>query len=113
MPVISVALDGAKRRDIRLCQGDAVTLEAVVYAHDGDVLPIAVDNQRFVTTSGAPGFAYGSAFTVSSDSAGRNWYRLQGDIAGVTTTLAFGWIFVEGEEGSTTYAPLDGYWVDP
>lgn len=110
---ISVALDGARRRDIHLAQGDDVTLTVVVYAHDGDTVPIAVTDQAFITASGAPGFAYGTPFAVSSDSVGRNWFRLVGDIAGVTTTLAWGWIFVEGEEGVTTYRPLDGYWVSP
>lgn len=113
MPVISVALDGAKRRDIRLCQGDDVTLTVVVYEHDGDIVPVAVTDQAFVTTSGAPGFAYGTPFTVGSDSVGRSWFRLVGDIAGVTTTLAWGYIHVEGEEGETNYVPSDGYWVSP
>lgn len=110
---IRVALDGARRRDVHLAQGDEVTLSAVVYEHDGDTVPIAVTNLAFITTAGAPGFAYGTPFTVSSDSVGRNWFRLVGDIAGVTTTLAWGYIFVEGEEGGVSYCPRDGYWVSP
>lgn len=110
---IRVALDGARRRDLYLAQGDSETLTAVVYAHDGDTVPIAVTDQVFITAEGAPGFAYGTPFTVSSDSVGRTWFRLQGSIAGLPRTLAWGYIFVEGEEGGINYCPRDGYWVSP
>lgn len=111
MPAISVALDGARRRDITLGQGEEVTLSVILYEHDGDTVPIAVTDAAFVMDDGAPGFAYGTPFTVGSDNAGRYWYRLQGDVAGARTTLAFGWIFVTGEMGSGW--PCDGYWVEP
>lgn len=111
---ISVALDGAKRRDIRLSQGDETTLAVVVYEHDGDITPVAVTDARFVTADGAPSFAYGTEFVVPQDSVGRTWYRLVGDIEGVTHTLAFGYIFVEGESQGWQYGmPPDGYWIDP
>jgi hypothetical protein len=111
---ISVALDGSKRRDIRLCQGDEATLAAVVYEHDGDTSPVAVTGARFVTSEGAPSFAYGTEFVVPQDSVGRTWFRLVGEIDGMTTTLAWGYVFVEGESQGWQYgmAP-DGYWIDP
>jgi hypothetical protein len=111
---ISVALDGSKRRDIRLAQGDEATLAVVVYEHDGDTTPIAVTGARFVTSEGAPTFTYGTEFVVPDDSVGRTWYRLVGEIAGVTTTLAMGYVFVEGETQGWPYGmPPDGYWINP
>lgn len=109
---IHVALDGSRRRDLSFFQGDEVTLTLVAYAHDGDSTPIAVTNVRFVAPESG-GFAYGSQFVVSDANVGRSYYRLVGEIAGVTTTLAHGYITVEGEHGWPFGFPADGYWISP
>lgn len=115
MPAISVALDGSKRRDLQLFQGDAVTITLTVYAEDGDDTPFVPTNIRFVWPEQG-GFAYGTQFTVSDDSVGRTFYRLVGEVDGATTTLAFGYITVEGLGGGGIYpccGPYDGYWRAP
>jgi hypothetical protein len=113
MPVISVALDGSKRRDLQLFQGDTATITVVVYAEDGDVDPITPSGIRFVDLEGA-GFAYGTPFAVSENDVGRRWYRLVGEVDGATTTLAFGYLTVEGShEGWPFGCPCDGYWINP
>lgn len=109
--LISVALDGSKRRNITVFQGDTVTITVAVYEHDGDAEPIAVTDARFVETSG--NFVYGEAFTVSSNDVGQHWFRLVGEIGGVTTTLAFGYLTVEGEYAAWYAGCHDGYWVNP
>lgn len=110
---LSVALDGSKRRDLSLFQGDAVTITATVYAEDGDTVPIVPTNIRFVWPEEG-GFAYGTQFTVSDNSVGRTFYRLVGEVAGVTTTLAYGYIVVEGLHGRWPFGcPCDGYWRSP
>lgn len=112
MTAISVALDGSRRRDLSLFQGDEVTLEVVVYAEDGDVDAITPTDIRFVAPE--TGLSYGTEFTVGEDMIGRSWYRLVGEVAGVTTTLAYGFITVEGETNHWLWGwPLDGYWVSP
>lgn len=112
MTAISVALDGSKRRDIRLFQGDTVTITLTVYQHDGDTTPITPSGIRFVDTEG--GFSYGTPFAVSENDVGRHWYRLVGEVSGVTTTLCFGYIGVEGAtEGWPVGRPYDGYWIEP
>ncbi len=115
MPTISVALNGSKRRDLRLFQGDTATIDAVVYAKDGDSDPLTtVSGARFVDVDDGVGFVYGDAFAVSDNAVGRHWYRLVGEIDGVTTTLAFGYITVEGtHEGWPLGRPNDGYWIEP
>lgn len=111
--LISVALDGSKRRDLSLFQGDEVTITLTVYAADGDDTPIVPTGIRFVWPEGG-GFAYGTEFTVSENNVGRNFYRLVGEVSGVTTTLAFGYIIVEGLHGGWPYGcPCDGYWRAP
>jgi hypothetical protein len=113
MPAISVALDGSKRRDLQLFQGDTVTLTVSVYAHDGDATPLAtVTDARFVDLNGA-GFVYGTPFAVSENDVGRRWYRLVGEVAGVTTTLAFGFVIVEGNYAGWPCGCWPGrdYWV--
>jgi hypothetical protein len=111
---LTIALDGSKRRDLQLFQGDTVTITAVVYEHDGDADPLAtVSGARFVDLDGA-GFVYGTPFGVSENDVGRRWYRLVGEVDGVTTTLAFGYIIVEGShEGWPCGCPCDGYWRSP
>lgn len=110
---ISVALDGSKRRDLSLFQGDEVTIEAVVYAEDGDVEPITPTDIRFVWPESG-GFAYGESFVASEDRVGRTFYRLVGEVEGVTTTLAFGYLTVEGLGSGWPFGfPCDGYWVAP
>lgn len=111
--LINVALDGSKRRDLRLFQGDEVTITAVVYAKDGDTVPIVPTGIRFVWPESG-GFTYGTEFVVSENSVGRNFYRLVGEVSGVTTTLAFGYIVVEGlTSGRPCGCPCDGYWRAP
>lgn len=108
---IPVALDGSRRRDLTIFQGDTVTLEFVVYAKDGDTEPITVSGGRFVDLNGA-GFAYGVPFGVSENDTGRHWYRAVGEVDGATTTLAYGYITVEGPYAGW-YCGRDGYWVSP
>lgn len=111
--LITVALDGSKRRDLTVFQGDEVTIEAVVYAQDGDTEAITPTDIRFVWPESG-GFAYGESFTVSDQYNGRGWYRLVGEVEGVTTTLAFGYLTVEGTGASWLFGcPCDGYWVAP
>lgn len=109
---ISVALDGSRHRDLSLFQGDEVTLEVVVYAVDGDEDPIAPTGIRFADTD--TGLTYGDPFTVGENMIGRRWYRLVGEVAGATTTLAYGFITVDGEAAPWLWgSPVDGYWVAP
>lgn len=107
---ITVALDGSRRRDLTLFQGDTATIELVVHAVDGDDAPITPSGVRFLDTDG--GFAYGTPFGVSLDDVGRHWYRLVGEVDGVTTTLAYGYITVEGPYSGWSCG-RDGYWVEP
>jgi hypothetical protein len=109
---IAVALDGSKRRDITLFQGDTVSIELVVYAEDGDDTPIVPTGIRFVDLNGA-GFVYGTPFGVSENDVGRHWYRLVGEIDGATATLAFGYLNVEGAYGGWYCGCYDGYWTSP
>lgn len=110
---LSVALDGSKRRDLSLFQGDDVTILLTVYAQDGDTVPITPTNIRFVWPEEG-GFAYGVPFTVSEASVGRRWYRLVGEVDGATTTLAYGYIIVDGLTSGWPYGcPCDGYWRSP
>lgn len=111
---LNIALDGSKRRDLQLFQGDTVTITAIVYEHDGDDVPLAtVSGARFVDIADA-GFTYGAPFGVSENDVGRHWYRLVAEVGGVTTTLAFGYITVEGSyEGWPLGCPCDGYWRSP
>ena len=91
---LSIALDGAKRRDIRLYEGDTDCLEVVVYAKDGDEEPI--DAARItglrMTTAGpfAGTLPVGVTFTVPTGLRGRNRFILTGLVNGVRTTLAYG-----------------------
>lgn len=107
---ITVALDGSKRRDLQLFQGDTATINVIVYEHDGDTEPITPSGVRFVDTDG---FAYGEPFAVSEDRVGRSWYRIVGEVDGVTTTLAFGYVTVEGGYAGWYGGYPDGYWVSP
>jgi hypothetical protein len=110
---ISVALDGSKRRDLSLFQGDEVTITAVVYAEDGDTTPITPTDIRFAWPESGV-FAYGESFVVSDENTGRTFYRLVGEVDGVTTTLAYGYITVEGLGAGWLFGfPADGYWVAP
>lgn len=108
---VTVALDGSRRRDLTLFQGDTVTINLIVYAADGDTEPITPSGVRFIDLNGA-GFAYGVPFGVSENDVGRQWYRLVGEVDGVTTTLAFGYVHVEGPFAGW-YCGRDGYWVEP
>jgi hypothetical protein len=62
---IRVALDGARRRDLFLGQGDEVTLVPVIYAHDGDTEQVAFANAQIITPDGESVFALGVPFVVS------------------------------------------------
>lgn len=111
--LISVALDGSRRRDLSFFQGDEVTILLAVYQNDGDVTPIAVSDVRFVAPDSG-GFGYGTEFVVSDANVGRTYYRLVGEVDGVTTTLAHGYITVDGEHSGWPYGcPCDRYWVAP
>lgn len=116
---IRVALNGTKRRNLELFAGDEVTLNVVVYAADGDTAPVAVTNLALRTWPDDLALPVGSQFTVTSDNPGRHWYRIQGDIAGVTTTLAYGVMIIRGGEwespggndyGWRPWGPWGGWW---
>lgn len=91
---LTVALDGEKKRDLRFFAGDDMSLTIVVYAHDGDVSPIAVTNVRFAAADGS--LPMGSEFVVPSNFFGRVPYRIVGEVADITTTLAYGVMQTEG-----------------
>lgn len=97
---ISLALNGAKRRDLRLYEGDEVTLTVKVYQRDGDEEPIdpALVTGLSMTTVGPfdRSIPVGSVFTVPVGLCWRNWYTLKGAVNGVPTTLAMGWILGYG-----------------
>ena len=86
---IVTALDGSLERNLTFTPGDDMTINLTVYAHDGDTTPIVTTNPQLSTGGGAY-FPIGSQFTVSC--VGRTPYRLAVDIAGVTTTVAYGYI---------------------
>lgn len=85
---INVALDGAKERNLVFYAGDDLSIVLKVYAHDGDITPIEVTNVRFDAPAG--NLPLGSSFTVPYNYIGRSPYRIVGDVAGITTTLAYG-----------------------
>lgn len=85
---INLALDGSKKRDLLFYAGDDLSIVLKVYAHDGDTTPIAVTNVRFDAPAG--NLPLGSSFTAPYNYIGRSPYRIVGDVAGITTTLAYG-----------------------
>ncbi len=87
---LTISLDGSRRRDIKLWAGDEVTLNVIVRTLDTDALPVVVDTPRLITREDDVAFPVGTQFTVSEDYPGRRWYWIKGEIAGVTTTLAYG-----------------------
>lgn len=86
---ITVALNGGLERNLVFAPGDDMTINLTVYAVDGDTSPLAVTNPQLATGGGGL-FPIGSQFTVQC--VGRTPYRLAVDIAGVTTTVAYGYI---------------------
>jgi hypothetical protein len=106
--LLSIALDGSKRRDLQFFQGDEVTITVAVYAEDGDTEAVTVTDPRFVWPTDG-GFAYGAEFAVSDANVGRSYYRIVGEIAGVTTTLAHGYIRVEGKYSGCGCWPRSDY----
>lgn len=117
---INIALDGPRRRDLKLFAGDEVTLNVVVYTHDGEIAPVAVTALTLTTAPSDFTLPIGSQFTVDSGWPGVRWYWLKGDIAGVTTTLAYGQIRICGGEWQSLsgndygwhwpYGPYGWYW---
>lgn len=99
---ISVALDGAKRRDIRMYQGDTQQFDLVVYRKDGDEVPIdssLITDARMHSCGPYDGvLPIGSSFVVHNDMRVRNWFTLTALVEGVRTTLAFGWLLGYGFE---------------
>lgn len=91
---LTVALDGEKKRDLRFFAGDDMSLTIVVYAHDGDINPITVTNVRFAAAEGS--LPMGSEFVVPLNFFGRVPYRIVGEVADITTTLAYGVMQTEG-----------------
>lgn len=92
---ITVALDGEKKRDLRFFAGDDMSLTIVVYAQDGDTSPITVTNVRFAAADGE--LPMDSEFVMPSNFFGRVNYRIVGEVADITTTLAYGVMQTEGE----------------
>ena len=88
---INIALDRVNKRDITLNVGDQQTLALVVYAKDGDTAPVSVTSPRIITCPVEQiTIPVGSQFTVPSLHWGRTNYQLVAEVAGVTTTLAWG-----------------------
>ena len=114
MPTITVALDGPRRRDLKLVAGDQTIITVVVYAADGDAAPATVTTPTLTPYPdwGAASFPVGSLFTVADTYPGRHWYRLYGTIGGARTMLAYGVMEVFG--GDSNYPSGDdygwGYW---
>lgn len=118
---LAIALDGPRRRDIEVFAGDEVTLNVAVYAVDGDLSPVVVTNLVMSTTPSYGSFTIpvGVQYTVSDEQCGRHWYWIKGDIAGVTTTVAYGLYRViggrRGYPSGTDYGwgycgPWGGWW---
>lgn len=114
MPTITIALDGPRRRDLKLVAGDQATITLVVYAKDGDPSPVTVTTPTLTPSPdwGAASFPVGSLFTVTDTYPGRHWYRLYGTIGGVRTMLAYGVMEIFG--GDANYPSGNdygwGYW---
>lgn len=87
---IAVALDGSKRRDLLLYQGDSEQINVTVYAADGDTTPLTATNLTISTCpDGKVSFPVGSTFTVPDDfPRGRYW--LTATVNGKRTTIAYG-----------------------
>lgn len=98
---ISVALNGAKHRDMRLYAGDEDIITVVVYEKDGDETPInnaRITNLKITTEGPYDGsLQVGVQFEVPNRLCGRNWFTLTGEIDGIRKTLAFGWILNYGQ----------------
>jgi len=95
---ISVALDGSKRRDLVLFQGDSEEITVTVYDQDGDLTPTAqaVTNLRISTCpDGSVSIPVATTFTVPDDFP-RGSYYLTADVAGARTTLAYGVVRMPG-----------------
>ena len=116
---IIVALDGLKRRNLKLFAGDEVTLNVVAYATDGSSTPLAVTALALTTCPDDLTIPVGVQFVVPDDACcpGRRSYSLKGDIAGVTTTLAYGVLEICGgtceQLGGNDYGwrwPYGGWW---
>jgi len=98
---INVALDGTKKRDLLFYAGDDLSIVLKVYAHDGDITPIAVTNVRFDAPAG--NLPLGTPFTVPYNYIGRSPYRIVGDVDGIVTTLAYGVLETPGGWPSAYY----------
>lgn len=114
---IAVALDGSKRRDLVLYQGDSENITVTVYDKDGDSTPSAkVVTSLALSTcpDGVVTIPVGSTFTVPQDfPRGRYW--LTANLDGVRTTLAYGVIRIPGgcycTGGRFDYGgPYGGWW---
>lgn len=94
--LITVALNGSKRRDLRLFNGDQGTIVVQVYAADGDedlIDPSLVTDLSIATLGFFNGtIPVGTEFAVPAGLRGRNWYTLYGTVNGLRTTLACGWL---------------------
>lgn len=113
---ISVALDGSKRRDLLLFQGDSEEITVTVYDQDGDLTPTAqtVTDVRISTCpDGSVSIPVGSTFTVPDDFP-RGSYYLTAAINGERTTLAYGTLRIRGDccygHGRWDYGGPGGWW---
>lgn len=116
--IISSALNRIGRRDLRLFEGDQLEIDLVVYALDGDTVPIDHDlitDARFVCRHTPAPLHIGSLVTVPRPWCGhRIEYRLVAEISGLTTTLCYGSIIVAGPFGMfSDIPPYNGsYYAD-
>lgn len=98
---IIVALNGAKRRDLRVYEGDQITLSVQVYRKDKDEEPIdpSLITDLAITTVGPfdGSIPVGTPFTIPGGLIWRNWYTLRGNVDGISTTLAMGWFLGYGQ----------------
>lgn len=99
---VNIALDGPRQRNLKWFAGDEMTLSVVVYAVDGDLAPVAVTNLVLTTAPDESTYPIGSQFVVPTDWPGRRYYWIKGEIGGVLTTLAYGWLIIKGGEWTRT-----------
>lgn len=84
---ITVTLNGSKERNLSFAPGDEVTINLIVYALDGDLVPITPTN-FFWSTGGGSFLPVGQQFSFPG--VNRTPYSIAADVDGVRTTLVYG-----------------------
>ncbi len=107
---IVVALNGSRERNLTLSPGDDVSINLVVYANDGDANPVAVTDAQ-ISTGGGGYLPIGTQFAIPY-SMGRTPYRIIGKVAGISSTLVYGYIEAVGP-GKLYWGYWDGEAIFP